>query len=1310
MIVVVLFTALLAPWFIDWTRYKADFEREASRVIGQPVQVKGAANLRLLPLPSVTFDGLEVGRYQDGSAMMTVDQFALDMELMPLLKSQVRIVEMNLVRPKVTVRVNENGTIAWTDRQQFIVDPEKVKLEDVRIENGSVRIEGLAGGRVIELERLYGETSARSLFGPWRIAVDGFVDGERASLNIATGQLQASGQIRVKATMRPAKRPYRITLDGPVALSDGVLGWSGAFELAARRTNADGSPLTGAPQPLPVHVDGDFALTPRLADVTDFRLEIGDRADPYTITGSGSANIQDEIFFNVIADGRQIDIDRIARAEQASGSSGLGLERRLAALRDVLEQVPVPTVNGQIDLKLPAVIAGDTLIREVGAKLRPEGPGWKLEWLEAVLPGNTGLEAWGKVGLGHDFGFTGHLIVASRQPTGLAAWLGREAGPELRRLESTGFAADVTISNRQQSLENLELRLGSAVLGGKLQRLMPQGARPAVIVELSGERINLDDLRAIQTLVTERGSGEISDHDLDITVSAGVLEGLGVTARDVSSRFTVTGGSVSVKKFDATDFLGAELDSYGHIDDLLNRPNGNFQLHVSAADPSGLVGFLRDKLGANTFIDNFADNPALLGELDLTVTINARAADAGSRGFVIFDGSAGGTDIESKISFEGRRDDLAGVELGISASLVQQDPARLLAQLALPVLPVAVDGPLEVSAELSGHASTGLDAHVSAMLPTATLTANGTLGFAAEGDIDRASGRLTLGAQDIDPMVLLSGLAIPGAGEGMPASVSATVEADRQGARFESISGQIAGNEFAGDLALEVPLGANVAIDGELTADRLSLPLFAAVAHGRTGREMADFGEEVWSDTAFGPPLMSGLDGQIAVAADKIDMGIGEPATAAAGKLVLSNGNVSIEEAGADWLGGRITGGVSFGNTDGTGVFSIKASLDGANAGIAATTFDLAPAVSGRFDVDGSVEGSGRSVRGLVAGLTGGGTVHIEAATVAGVNLSPLPYVFEQVDVEGFEIQDESVAPIVEAVIREGELELAGLSVPFLVTGGKAKARNIALEARGTRITVDGEADLVSRALDAGMVLKFDPGKEWVTGADPEVSVHWRGDRANPARELDVQPLSGFLSIRNYEREQRRVEILQASILEKQRLRRDVIGTNARIRYRQRLRDEELRRQRQLLQAREELRLRELAALVQDEMHAEEARIAAEEEARRRALEEEARRIEIEQRRREEEARRLEAERLAELERLRAEEEARQAALREEQARIEAQSQTTTNGRVQIRRPLGVGSAGQGGTRRANEDAATGNRPTLSDEFLRRLNELFIVE
>ncbi|WP_323130405.1 hypothetical protein, partial [Sinorhizobium medicae] len=64
--VVALFAALIAPLFIDWTSFRNDFEREASRIMGKPVVVHGSVDARLIPFPTVTLNDVRVGSSDGG--------------------------------------------------------------------------------------------------------------------------------------------------------------------------------------------------------------------------------------------------------------------------------------------------------------------------------------------------------------------------------------------------------------------------------------------------------------------------------------------------------------------------------------------------------------------------------------------------------------------------------------------------------------------------------------------------------------------------------------------------------------------------------------------------------------------------------------------------------------------------------------------------------------------------------------------------------------------------------------------------------------------------------------------------------------------------------------------------------------------------------------------------------------------------------------------------------------------------------------------------------------------------------------------
>ena len=188
LIVAVLMAALLAPYFVDWTGYKASFEAEASKILGRPVKVAGAASARLLPFPSVTFSNVRVGEDSE-NPVLTMEKFSMDAELAPFLSGQVLIFDMRVVAPHGVLTVDKNGVVDWTLRPNTPFDASKITVENMVISNGQIDILSEASGTTHRLDIATATVSARALTGPWRLNGDMLFDGETLKIDGATGQM-----------------------------------------------------------------------------------------------------------------------------------------------------------------------------------------------------------------------------------------------------------------------------------------------------------------------------------------------------------------------------------------------------------------------------------------------------------------------------------------------------------------------------------------------------------------------------------------------------------------------------------------------------------------------------------------------------------------------------------------------------------------------------------------------------------------------------------------------------------------------------------------------------------------------------------------------------------------------------------------------------------------------------------------------------------------------------------------------------------------------------------------------------------------
>ena len=60
LLIAVLTTALVVPYFIDWSQHRVQIEAQLSRAIGLSAKVDGPIDAALLPTPYVTLSGLTI--------------------------------------------------------------------------------------------------------------------------------------------------------------------------------------------------------------------------------------------------------------------------------------------------------------------------------------------------------------------------------------------------------------------------------------------------------------------------------------------------------------------------------------------------------------------------------------------------------------------------------------------------------------------------------------------------------------------------------------------------------------------------------------------------------------------------------------------------------------------------------------------------------------------------------------------------------------------------------------------------------------------------------------------------------------------------------------------------------------------------------------------------------------------------------------------------------------------------------------------------------------------------------------------------
>jgi uncharacterized protein involved in outer membrane biogenesis len=1190
--VLVLTAALVAPYFIDWTNYRADFEREASGILGLPVKVQGDASARILPFPSVTFTDVVVGA-GDSEPAMTAEEFSMDAELAPFMSGEFRIFDMRVVRPKATVSVGADGTIDWAMRPSSPIAASRISLEKLTISEGLVTIHHAGSGRDHVLSEINMDASARSLLGPWRAEGSLRADGRQAALSISTGAPADDGSMRLKLRTNPALYPIVIEADGDVRMENSAATYAGTFRVDAkedvtlelRGAEKNGAAAKADRQVVPPNrLGGKFTFDSHRLSIDEFRFESGPLNDPYVADGKAAIDFGAEPRFSIVADGAQLRFDETTQ----QATPGQALDRRLADLQAMLTGLPQPTIPGTVEVNLPAIVAGDTMIRDVRVSAEPQGDGWNIKSLAAVLPGRATVEANGALATAGELGFKGNLLLAVAQPSGFMAWLSKDVDEAIRRLPAAGFSADVDLSPRRQHFGNLELQLGAAKFRGEVDSRRPADARPTLLVRLDGGAVDFDGLSAFASLfVSEQGGNRFSGTDLDLAIKAGPVAIAGLQAESLDTAVRLREGTIEVDRLTVGGLAGATMTATGTLRDLATHAGGTIDASIVAVDLEPLIEALAQRFPDQPIVaalrERSAARAGLFADTEIDVVADATAGDDGKRVYSLnAKGVTGGTEFSG--SYLGAIGD-PEAEIVMSFGGKNADAASLLALYGVRTLPIDLVGAGETDITASGSWAKGLVATVKFSGDRATAGFEGTLSSAEQGIA--AKGKAAVNASDIEPWLMTAGFGLPGMGTGT--GVDLTADADYAGGLLvlSGLEGTVADGAVAGDVNLELKEGVPH-LSGQMALDEIDLYPLARLILGDDTLESADSG---WATTPFQQKSLAPFTADLDLNAGSLAAGPIATASDAQASLRLDADGLRVSDLTGELAGGKVGGLFELKNNDGSGLLTAQLRLTNADVS------QIVPGIglSGRGDFSTALSASGKTIEGVVAALSGSGTATLRDVVIPGINPDAFPAFIAEADRIGRDVDAAKTAAFAPVLAGQGEFAAGNIDVAFTVAGGVLRAPPVTASTPSATLSAEVRADLNDGKLAVTGTIAYAPGDEALVGSEPAVGFIASGAPGDVSVTFDSGPLAQFLTQRALEKEQARVEAMQSELLEKQRLRREVRYYAALQTARERLAEEKQRAEEDVRRKAEE------AARIQAE---EEAKRKAEEEAKARADEE----------------------------------------------------------------------------------------------------------
>lgn len=616
------------PHFVDWNSYRGVIEEEASRYFGRRVRVGGEVNLRVLPVPYVSFDKLSIAdtATASGGTIIRTENFKMWLSVPPLLQGILEAHHIELRRPVIDLVIDDKGGGNWQNltinAQTMSYLPGGFSLEALDMIDGQVVLRNATGGELTRAEAVNGTLSASAIEGPYKFSGSFKWQEETRSLRLATARPNANGDVRVKASMSipGVRRSNRsVVLDGLVSSVSGKTAFSGNV---TAKMSGSGSPKQVAQDPAPAKtkpaVMSTFDLKSQLVvdtgslKLTAINLALETDGPPQLMTGNASLTWANKVALDVELNSRWIDFDRFT-VSSATAAPLDNARQLLVALGRALPQEADTNVRIAFD---QATLGGEALGAIQLAAVRASGP-LTLKEFEASVPGGGKLAISGELSVSRQApGFRGRLSAEGQSLLKFLRWgLRNEALAE--GLADGPFAVDGQLSLAENSfaLSNVTIDFGDTPLKGDLS--MQLGSSRAVSVNLEGHTIDWKRLSAkpfnagiarmlVAVSNVEEKSGEggnkpapdgavdnvnagtfadlAANSDVQLSFKAANLVDGDETYRDFEGKMIVSSGALSVPVLRFSRDSGLEVDIGGEA-----GPVAGSQAKTARASVKGLV-------------------------------------------------------------------------------------------------------------------------------------------------------------------------------------------------------------------------------------------------------------------------------------------------------------------------------------------------------------------------------------------------------------------------------------------------------------------------------------------------------------------------------------------------------------------------------------------------------------------------------------------------------------------------------------------------------------------------------------------------
>ena len=1038
-------------------------------------------------------------------------------------------------------------------------------LDEVGVLGGKVEITK-QGVPQITLTDVAGDLSARSLSGPYKVSANYNFAGRPQELRFSTSEPDAAGVFRIKSALRDLDRNTTYSLDGGVSglgatpQFDGTIVVRAAVVLAANGVEegtevaTDEQPAEPAPRDKTSRYElkGPITATPERVELPDFDLTIQANGHPQIFKGKVTLDFAGRMAGRAELAAGFVDLDALLTVP--------GAEERptpaevLYAFADELLGQAGEFGDGTLTFAIQQAGLGGDLIGAVDLALASKDGELSVQRLTAVLPGDNRIEASGRVTRGQ-FGpvFAGPVKLEGAKLKPLTRWaVGDRDVSGQATAGDFSFSANATIGDGALVLADASGELSGTKFHGGLH--LQGGERRLIELTLDSDRLDLREVVGEgplwQAWLPSADTGgaadasqslfsQVRDDDMRVTLRVGELLLPNIPPGRLDARFAFQRDTLDVELLDFAAPGALALNGKGRIERVSEAPAGrvDFALQAATADSlriaADLFGF-PGSVGRSKHL-------SALAPFDVKVSLVASREGDATSASINLSGKAGASDVSLVGRALGDPDQPGDAKVAVDGSVTGERPEAFL-MLLFPDLPVER---LAAAGQTQGKLTLKLAGVPNAKVTGKAALESGSMGvaFAGQGSLQPGgfafAGNGAMVGKDATQALTLIGFEAPPSAAGIPLQLRFGLTKQGPNVDMRSITGMIAGEEVNGSAHFEIG-GAKTRFALTGSADTISLPslLGVLVAWHRTPSTEELLGSissnvsEVWPSRGFSLGPIEKSEGSISLKANTITLGSSLKVQGATLEAAVGKEGLSVTDLSGRLFGGEFIGSSTLSPRGNGAELTARADVKGGKLEDFAASLAGSSLAKGPFDLAFTVQGEGLSPPGLVAGLSGAGTLSLGAGTLLSLSPDPLRHVAATAAKKTINADKDQIAAEAKSVrdkITKGTYKFAPAKFAFDIKNGTLRLVPATITSDNAETKINFYLELASLRLDS----------EWavsLAGASntdvPPVSLVFTG-ALNKAGEIspavDTAAIEAYLTMRRMQEGVEQLETLDVS-------------------------------------------------------------------------------------------------------------------------------------------------------------------------------------